>query len=337
MPQVNREEFLSQLEAVQSGLSNKDMVEQSSCFLFFQDRVATFNDEIACSLATSPGIEGAVRAGPLLELLKEMEEDEIEVHVSDDATKLVVKGVKKTARIAMEKEIVSPLDQVEPPEGWRPLAENFSDAVHLVQSVAGKDAMQPMLTCVHITPKWVEAANNTQLARYKLETGFDEPVLVKQKAIKFINGLGVNQFSETESWIHFKNPAGLVFSCRRYVEQYPNVAEVLKFNGERVKLPKDLGKVLKRAGIFSKENADANVVTVNLVPGKIRVISECGSGDYREFRNIAYDGSPMTFMVSPEVLAAISEKHNECIIGDDKLKVKSGSWTYVSCLNTKED
>ena len=60
---INRELFLEQLESVQPGLSTREIIEQSSCYVFRGGEVITFNDEIACSQKCDIGIEGAVRSG----------------------------------------------------------------------------------------------------------------------------------------------------------------------------------------------------------------------------------------------------------------------------------
>ena len=53
---INRMNLLNVLESVHPGLSKRDMVEQSACFVFQGGRVITFNDEIACSLETELSI-----------------------------------------------------------------------------------------------------------------------------------------------------------------------------------------------------------------------------------------------------------------------------------------
>ena len=54
---IDREEFLKQLESVLPGYSTKEVIEQSSCFVFKKGRVYTYNDEIACSQTTSLKLE----------------------------------------------------------------------------------------------------------------------------------------------------------------------------------------------------------------------------------------------------------------------------------------
>jgi hypothetical protein len=69
MSQVNREVLLQQLESVQAGLSSREIIEQSSCFVFKDGNVVTFNDEVSCSRPCELGsFTGAVQAAPLLSI-----------------------------------------------------------------------------------------------------------------------------------------------------------------------------------------------------------------------------------------------------------------------------
>ena len=56
---------MHKLEAVSPGLATREAIEQSSCFVFKDGRVMTFNDEVACSIDCELGFDGAVAAKPL--------------------------------------------------------------------------------------------------------------------------------------------------------------------------------------------------------------------------------------------------------------------------------
>jgi hypothetical protein len=69
MNRINREEFLRNLESVEPGLSPREILEQSSCFIFQKGWIKTFNDEVACKIKSPLKLEGAVQAAPLLAIL----------------------------------------------------------------------------------------------------------------------------------------------------------------------------------------------------------------------------------------------------------------------------
>lgn len=337
MKRVKREELLSTLESVQPGLSSKPIVEQSSCFVFSDKQVITFNDEVACSKKCNIGITGAVQAVPLLSLLRKLPEDDIEVGV--DGNEFCVKGKKRSSGIGLESTILLPFDSMEKPGKWKPLPEEFQEAIGLASLCVGKDESKYWETCVHLHPKHIEAGDNDQFTRFKIKTDFDGPSLVRGASIRHVVSLDMTEFSDTATWIHFRNPTGLILSCRRDTsEEYKDLTKILELEaGKQTTLPKGLAEAAEKAEIFSSENPDDNQVSIELKPGKLRIKGEGVSGWYSEVKKIKYTGPPMVFRISPKLLSSITKRHNECFIGEGKLRVASGKFIYVACLNAPEN
>ena len=326
---VNRKELLSTLESVAAGLSPKDII-QSSCFVFQLHRVVTFDDEVFCSAEVPPmKIAGAVRGGPLVALLKRLPEDQVDV--TADGGKLLIKGKNRRGTLVLEQEVLLPVDAVEEPGEWKRLPKGFKQAVDVVLNYVSTDESDYPLTCVHIHPKWVEACDNFQLTRYWIKSGFSEPTLIRGRSLKHVLGLDMTEFSETKSWLHFRNADGLRLSCRRYIEQYSDLSDLLDTKGREVKLPKGLRDAVMRAEIFSSEDSLANRVTVELGGGWLKLSGEGASGRYEERCRIeGFDGSAR-FLISPRLLVEVSKRADTCIIGEGKLMVYGGKWRYVSC------
>ena len=327
---VNREELLKELESVTPGLSLKEVIEQSSCFVFKGGEVATYNDEIACQHSSCLDVVGAVCALPLLAILRKLGEESIEIGISKG--ELLIKGRHRKAGIRMEAEVQLPVDAVESPGKWKKLPDDFVDAVSITQECAGKDETQFSMTCIHLHPEWIEACDNFQAIRYTLATGIAIAVLVRRESLKYIVALGMTDFSETETWMHFRNPAGLILSCRRYVEEYPDLTSVLKVSGEQATLPKGLKEAAEKAAIFSVENLNDNMVTLELKQGKLRITGRGSSGWYSEVKKVGYEGEPMSFTISPVLLAELVQHYNTCEISASRLKVDGGKFIYVTAL-----
>jgi DNA polymerase III sliding clamp (beta) subunit (PCNA family) len=327
---MNREHFIRVLESVSPGLSTREVIEQSSCFVFTEGKVQTFNDEVSCSYPFDSEIVGAVQAAPLLAILKKLAEDEIEVIATE--TELRIKGKRKQAGIAMESEVRLPVAEVEQPTKWADLNPVFLEAVNVTLVSVNKKSEGFIEKCIHITPEWMEACDNIQLTRYPLETGLQTSMLVRGESVKQIAPLGMNKICETDSWLHFKNPDGLILSCRKYIEDFPDLAGLLEVSGTKVKLPKGLKEAIERAEVFSVENADDNVVKIDLTEGKVRIKSEGVSGWFSETKKIRYNGKPLSFMISPKLLSTITKDHNECVVTKNRLMIDGGAFTYVTCL-----
>jgi hypothetical protein len=331
---VNRMEFLAQIESLQPGLSPREIIEQSSCIVFTGKEMATYNDEISCRCPTTITIIGAVSSAPLLALCRKLSEDEISIHTSDEG-EFILKGKRRSAGLRYAAQIELPVDKVERPKKWKPLSEEWLEAIALVAPCCSKEEQFFAMTCVHIAPEFIEACDNFQATRVKLNTGMDKSICVKRDSIKNIITMGMTQVAETESWIHFKNPAGLVLSCRRYAVNYPNLAPILAFQGHKVQLPKGLGEAAEKAQIFTKENPEEaqKAVEVALKDGKLRLIGNGVSGWYKESKKVEYDGPPLRFRIAPDMLMEIAKKNTKAEISPEKLRISGSSWEYVTSLS----
>ena len=292
---IEREALLQQLESVQAGLSSREVMEQSSCFVFQNGTVQTYNDEIACKQDCVLEMTGAVQAEPLLGILRKMTEGTILISSTEE--ELVIEGKGRKAGIRMEQEILLAVDGIEP-------------------------------------------SDNFQVSRYTLETSLEESTLVRRDSIKHIIELGMTQFCETESWIHFRNPANLVLSCRRYADEandFPDLSPILDFKGEPTSLPTGLGEAVEKAEVFSSESTDENQILISLKAGKLRIRGEGNFGWFTEIKKLKYKGDGLSFRISPKLLSDLVERHNECEITSDRLKVEGGNFVYVTSLSISEN
>ncbi len=332
---VKREELVKKLESVLPGLATKPIIEQSQCFAFSDGKVFTFNDEVACSISSPiDSMEGAIPAKALLQLLNKLTEEEVEIRIEE--SELLIRAGKKRAGLRMEKEMSLPIDELEEPDEWKNLPKNLSSAISTVMSCAGKDESQFVLTCLHIHPEWVEACDNFQMVRYKVKTGLEKPVLIKRDSIKTIIGLDMTEWAHTDNWTHFRNPSGLMLSCRKYLEDYPDLSKILAIKGKPMKLPKNIKEVVAKAEIFSSENMANDNVMVRMKSGKLELKGEGPNGWYKETRSIEYDGDPLSFAISPKLLVEISSKSTSCQLADTGLRVDGDGFTYVTCIEKTE-
>lgn len=329
---ADRERLLKSLQILQPGLSPKESVEQSSCFVFTDNRIVTFNDEVACCCKSpAKGLTGAVSAKQLMELLTRMTEDEVDLQ--SGKSELIVKGKRRSAGIRMESEIALPFSSVEQAKVWRPVHEHFVESIALAAACASSDETQFEVTCVRIHPKWVEACNEHQAIRCRFPTGFENVALARCSSIKHIIGMGAVEFSETETWLHFRNANKDILSCRRFDEEFPDLKEIVSLTGKRAVLPKGLADAADKAAIFLSDVApDDQQVLVKLGGGKLTLLGEGTMGWYRETKKCKYDGKPIEFLISPRLLIEIVNKYTDCRISDKVLRVDGSHFTYCASL-----
>lgn len=330
---TNREELLRTLESVAAGLATREVVEQSSCFVFQDDRVVTFNDELyAAAPCESGGITAAVSARQLLNVLRKLKEDVVDVSLAENG-ELVVAARGRRSGIRAEADIALPFDKIPEPDEWNKLDPDFGDAVQVVQACASKDDSSWVLTCVHIHPEYLEACDNFQMARFPIKTGITEQCLVRGVAIRHFVGLGMTEIGVSDAWLHARNPAGLTIACRRWVdEEYEDMAELLDVQGASATLPGGLAEAVNVAEVFSVDNVEDNNVLIELKNGKLRLRGEGPAGWYEERKAVKYSGEPLSFLIAPRLLQSIVKQTNDCTIVPGRLRFDAGKFTYVACL-----
>lgn len=338
MAKVNRQRLLQALEAVMPGLAvGKSKFDQSTCFCFLDGKVLTYNDEISCRARTKlpDSIEGAVDSKPLLAVIRKMKEKEIDIEQKESLLYITGESRRKV-KLRMEPEIDLPIEKVERPEkkDWKTLSEHFSEAITIVSPCAGKNEAEFAFTCIHMTPKFIEACDNNQITRFRLKSKIKTPIMMRQSSIKHVAPLDMTQFAETETWIHFRNPANVEFACKRIVEEYPDMGKFLKVSGEPTTLPKGIAEECDFAEIFTSElEKEMNLLVVTIKSTGRMLIRGVGiSGEAEVPKKIKYSGDSIAFCIAPKLLSEITKKHRDCQISNDHIRVDGGRWTYVGCL-----
>lgn len=333
---LSREWFLGKLESVSPGLAKKSAIgiQQSDCFVFHKDKVFTFNDDAAGrAVLKIDEIEGAVDADKLLEVLRNLEEDFLDVEKKKGH--LILRGKNgRESGVVMQDDVLLPISSIEKPGEWNPVQEEFSEAVNLVSRCTSANEDQFILTCVHIHPKWIEATDNFQVGRFVIDTGVSESALVRCKALKDIVAMGVTQISSSPSWLHLKTSAGAVLSCRRFQGEYADIGKVLDVKGSKIVLPKSLTSELKRCLIFSKDQAEGSCINVVLKDCRVSIKGVGIKGYYKAPEKVDYNGPPIMFRIDPETLTKIIESFNECAISEGRLKAVLGTYEYITLLES---
>lgn len=335
---INRASFLQVLESVQAGLSPKPIVEQSNSFVFNRGYVITLNGEISCRMKSGldPSFTGVVTSTPLLNYLKLLNEDEMELIIKDNVFK--IQANNKRCKLGMQRDILLPVASVEPPKNWQRLPEDFTEAVTLVHECASDDMTTPVITFLNITPDWIEATDRWQVIRYKLKLPITAPMMIRKSTIKQIVQLDMTEICLTDNWAHFRNPLGLIFSCLRFTERFPSLGEHLKIeNATKARLPKGLAEAAKRCEVFSREDTKINRVNITIRGSKILIAGVGMTGDAEEINNLMYDGPDMAFRMAPTMIAEITKKHTDCLISPCALYVCGGKWLYVASLETPQE
>lgn len=327
---VKRQELLDALVSVRSGLDQREVIEQSNHFGFRDGKVWTYNDEIAVCIDSPIELDGAVLAGPLLALLGRLDDEELEMTTTEG--ELRFKGKRgRRGGVKMAEEVTLPIDSVETPDEWKELPAEFVDAIKVAAPSCGRDESRFVLTCLHVGPDVVEATDNFQMTRYPLETGFDKSTLIPSGSVRNILGLDLREFALTDSWAHFKDSRGLVYSCRAYFEDYPDLSPFEDFEGEETTLPDGLQDATQRAEVFTASATLEDALVVSIKEGVLTLRGENESGWYEETTKVSFEGDALEFSISPTLLRDLVKKTKTATVGEGRIKVETDHYRHTVC------
>ncbi len=332
---VNREELLRVLKAAEPGLSAKGILEQSDAYCFSNGYVVTFNDEVSVRAKTGLPKElvGAVKAKPLTAMLEKLPEDDITLEVQGG--ELIVSGKRRQTGLTLQAEIVLPVEGVEKPTEWKPLHAEFCEAVQTVGKCAAQTTQQSETAVfVHLSSKWAESSDGFQLCRWPFDTQVKTSICIRAASILPATHLGLTDLCETGSWLHLR-AKGIVYSVRRFLEDYPDMTKFLDVaKGSPAVLPKGLADACERAMVLVGENPEEDRrVEVDLQPGRVRLRGVGISGWYKETKRVTgYEGKPVKFMVSPQMLIDLVRNHSECTVAENRLSVDAGKFKWLAWL-----
>ena len=333
---INRQELLAVLSKVKPGLGGNDLIEQATHFAFMGNKVVTYNDEISISCELKNlDITGAISASELYNFLNRITRDDIDLTVKDNELRL--KCGRASAGLTLHSEIKLPLEEIEGlNKKWVTLPENFIDAMTFCRFSCSGDMSMPILNCVHVTDTCVESSDDIRFTKYDLEDGDGiDNFLIPSNVVKSLSDYAIAEMTGSSSWKHFRTAdKSLTFSCRVYADEYPDTSAISAMdNPTKVKLPKKLGKILTRAGIFAKERADKDsMITVMLMDDGIKIKSKNDAGWFEESTKIKYDGDPITFGMNPEFLEVMLTKSTVCSIGSDRIMFTGEGWYHIVAL-----
>lgn len=328
---INKKELQKALEIVKPGVSQKDMIEQSTNFAFMGNRVVTYNDEISIS-TTIPDMDltGAVSANELYSFLSKVKTEDIDIETTDN--EILLKAGKVKAGLSFQTEIKLPLEEIDEITEWKELPENFIDALSFCSFCYSKDLSKPILTCIHIFSSGAESCDNARYSKKVFTSPIDiSNTLIPGNTVKELIKYKPMEISLGTGWAHFKS-GETIFSCRIFQDEYPNTSNMLDIEEDSVDIifPKDMLDMIDKASVFSKSSdLDDSCISIFLENKKIIIKSKNTCGWTQEESPIRYSGEKKEFMINPTALMDICKQTNKCTINSQKIVFKESDWVHL--------
>ncbi len=338
---INKGELQKALEKVKPGLANKELIEQSTSFAFIKDRVVTYNDEISISHPVKDlNATGAVKAQALYTFLSRIKREEILFNW--DEKQVIIQAGRSKAGLVLEQEIKLPVEEVGEIGKWKKLPDRFLDALRFCYPCCSKDMSRPILTCVYVKEKEIQASDSFQIVKYQLEKKIPvKPFLLPASAAHELVKYDVKEIAEGQGWYHFKTEDGTIFSSRVLEGNYPDINKFLEFKGTAITFPKTAVQALDRAQVFAKSGDFAGImamVEVEVSNNQIKFASKDESGWFEEIVKTSYKGDKIKFITGAGFLInLLTHSDASCIYGENRIKFNGENWIHVIAVSVNED
>ena len=333
---IDRDLLLNSLSLLEPGLAKKEIIEQAVSFIFKNDRIITYNDNISVSIPFQSGITTAVIGSPLLSILKKIKQREIELQFADNML-YVIAGKSRTG-IKCTNQINPIIDELSIPQDYYALPPDFNEAVGFcLLTVNPKDEF--IFRCIHISNGIVESTDKKRLTRYHLSenTMAEDWMLIPETSAKSMSKYKFTSYAIKTSWIHLRTDDDILFSFRTLAQdEFPNLSSFIQTDGIKVNAPAELSEILNKSLIFAKEQEEP-YAEVTIENNEMKINCKGDSGFYEDATVINYNGARLSFCINPSFLNSMTKLLSSILICNNCAVLLGDKFEHVVLFLTAKE
>lgn len=318
--EMNRKEFLEVLKRLSPAITQKEVISQSTDFIFSGEKIITYNGNLCISANFKTDFTGAIHGKTLFNFLSSLKTDEVDFSKTEN--NFILKAGKTKSKIK-SKDIASEYINYDV-SLFNPVKEDFFNAIKTsIFSVAKDESIFP-LNCIFVNNDTVVTCDNIRATKIQIsdiESSFLIPYEIAKILIQYKD---FTSFYMEDKWYHLKTDNDIVYSFHMVFGEYPDV-EFL-FNPEEgiiFEFPEELKESIEPALVFSDE-----VLEIIVRENNIRCV---GTGDNGTvYSNIEAEISEeIHFHINPLFLKEILSHTNQCVIYDNTLLFETETFIHV--------
>ena len=333
---INRKEFIDALAKVKPSVANNSLIEQSDHFIFDDNKIWAYNDQVTICQKFQSGLTGAVKADSFFKLLNKIPDEEITLVLEPGKVKISGKKIKANIKIDPDVKIIPLIVPAINSKKWETLPDNFDKAVAFSAFSCSRNLIRPELTCLLIEKGFCIGCDTFRGTKYELSSTMEQEFLLPATAGKELANYNPHKViaDKEGGWIHFINRENTTFSCRTYPDEYPEqIWAFFEVEGERVALPANFLDAIDRAQVLITADFDLDqIVTLTMAENEITCHSSGDYGEIYEKAEIEYSGEKLSINVHPVLLKEIL-KHLQTMIVGDRLLFVGEHFLHGICLS----
>lgn len=342
---VEVQRLSSALNAVKPAVSKRSIIEQMTHFIFTEDTVTAYDDQICISYPIETGLRCTVKADSMLKFVPRIDSEKIDLSLEDGKLIGKAQGIEAEIPILVEDDIYKLVAEVQKQREktkWIKIPEKLIEGMSFCMFSAGKDATREYFTCVAVKGKDIIAGDGSRFGWSQIEESTRKNFMIRATSINEISKFGsFTHFCLSESWVHFKTRDKAVFHVRQNEGDYP-IAKCKKlfeeFKGKEIELQESdresIREAVETASILSDEIPIDKAVEITFEKNKIICKGKTESGKITRRRRIKYEGKSFSFMINPLFLMQVldQDEPSSLSIQDDKMELKSENFRHLIAL-----
>lgn len=289
--------------------------------------------EITIPDAFSFGIgddEGCTPYKNLIDVAKKYDGKEVSISVKDDY--LVFACGRSRTKLSWDTNVCVPRGVVGVPkeDAWKQLPEMFPAVIHECEDIIDNRRESSVLSSIHVTPSFTEAASTARVIRCKCDIDIDEEFLLSGGQLSSVFDYPMDEYQVVDTRWFFVRGGGMMFGIPMHLSPYlAEMDGIFNRPGEPLDLTGIGAGDVKLAQAIMDRGDDL------LVELKDRKCIVTGKGSYGKHSvEVDVDTDTVTsFYISPIDLGRILEWETVCQLGEKTLSVDTEEFQYVATID----
>jgi hypothetical protein len=318
---INKKELLEDLIRLSFALGKKDIGKQTTCFIFMNDYIHVYNDEIYVAVPFAFNSVFSVDGESFLKTLKGFFEDEIKMDIHGDNLKLFAKKTKAEVPISSKILLQKEIKELFYAENWKKLPEDVVQGIDLCGFSTSNDLTRGLLFCVAVLQDKVISTDDIRMSKYNLKKSVvqkNKNWLIRSEYSHLFKKFELSSYVEQDGWINFANTKGMRFSVRRIAGSYPQNVDFFKKADKFTKFafPEEFKKYLEFVIPLMSDILDYDkILRIKAQDKKFYSIVE-REFVYKEKQFDLEKNVSFNFLINPVFLKQILDIGNEFYIDD---------------------
>ena len=276
--------------------------------------------------------EGCTPYKSLVDMIKKYDGKEVTINVQDN--KLVIASGRSRTRLTWETDVCVPRGVVGDPidTAWKPLPKYFATAIKECEEVVDVRRECSLLSTVHVTPSFIEAASPARVVRCKCALDIEQDFLFNAGQLSTLFDYPLTEYQVVDPRWFFVRGNNIMFGIPMHFEPYLEEMDALFSKpGKTFILDGVSVSDIKLAQAILDKGKQLNVT---IKDGKcvISGVGYCGSHLVEADVDTQLDDS---FSISPVDLCHILDRTTVCTLGEKTLGIETDDLKYIATIERK--